>query len=89
MVSFIDAHRKVCEVEPICRVLSIAPPPIMLIQPERLSRPGGRLGLGVTMCLDRKHAACSRRISASTTSARSDDSCGTNGLTSPVAPLPD
>ena len=88
MIAFIDEHRALYGVEPICKVLPIAPSTYdahaaWRADPGRLPR-----GLAATRRSRSRSGACGRRTFASTGSGRSGASLAGRGSQWPVAPLP-
>lgn len=81
MVSFIDAHRAEHGVEPICKVLPIAPSTYYDHLAKRQNLPDGRRVPSGTRLFAPRSTACSTRTGRSTVSARSGGSSGREGIT--------
>ena len=81
MIAFIDDHRAVYGVEPICRVLPIAPSTYHA-HAARRADPAQAAGPGAARCRPcrPRSGGCARRTSRSTACARSGGSCGAKAI---------
>jgi putative transposase len=86
MIAFIDDHRAAYGVEPICKVLPIAPSTYFAHVAQRIeaSKRSARARRDGELKAEVQRA--SQRTSASTARGRSGGSCGEKALRSPAAP---
>jgi hypothetical protein len=86
MIAFIDDHREVYGVEPICKVLPIAPSTYHahIVQRTDPRKRSARAQRDAELKIEVQR--CSRRTSASTARGRSGGSCGEKASRLPPAP---
>ena len=85
MIAFIDDHREAYGVEPICKVLPIAPSTYHAHAAKRAIPPSYRPGRSGMRSARSRSGASSRRTSRSTACARSGGNCGARARMSPAA----